>query len=238
MIRPQIFTAKLADRIDLNPRFHHFYLELVHQPDVIEFEAGQYISLSLPDGSQERRSYSICSAPEKNHGFEMLIDYKPQGKGTKYLENLQFGEEIQFLAPMGLFTISTEVASNTLVLIANGSGIAPYRAMLQDQLQQKHNKNSITLYWGVRHEDELFWLDEFEELMDAFPNFQFHPVVSQAGDVWSLCRGRVTDCLSVHQLPENAEYFLCGSNPMIESVLKIFEQKAIPKEKIHREKFY
>jgi NAD(P)H-flavin reductase len=239
MIRPQPFTAKLSDKIILNDKFQHLYFEL-EQPNVMEFEAGQYISLALP-GTSERRSYSLCSAPEKNHGFELMIDISPHGKGVQYLESLQFGQEISFLAPLGIFVVPPELSSlpnQPLTFIASGSGIAPFRGMLLDQLQQKNNKNTITLYWGIRHEEELFWLDEFEDLMVTHSQFKFHPVISQAKPEWPLCRGRVTDCLSVHQLPENADYFLCGSSQMILDMVQLLDQKGIPKQKVHREKFF
>jgi ferredoxin-NADP reductase len=239
MIRPQLFTAKLADKVVLNEKFQQLYFELT-QPSSMVFEAGQYISLSLPDG-QERRSYSICSAPDKTHGFEVLVDIAPQGKGVQYLQSLQFGQEISFLAPLGLFVVPEifpTLPNQPLVFIANGSGIAPFRSIVLDQLQQKQNQNKITLYWGVRHEEELCWLDEFEDLMASYPNFQLHLVISQAHPEWSLCRGRVTDCLLVHELPEYADYFLCGSAHMIDDMLELLRQKEIPKAKLHREKFF
>lgn len=238
-IRPQIFSAKLADKTILNGKFQQLYFELL-QPNTIAFQAGQYISLSLPN-TQERRSYSICSEPSKNHGFEVLLDITPQGKGTLYLQNLEFGQEINFLAPLGLFMVPEQLPTlpnQPLIFVANGSGVAPYRSMLLDQLEQKQNHNKIILHWGLRHEEELFWLEEFEELMKTYPNFRFHPVISQAKPEWSLCRGRVTDCLNVHDLLEYADYFLCGSSQMIDDMVQLLNQKEIPKHKIHREKFF
>lgn len=238
-VRPQVFTAKLSDRVILNEKFHHYYFEL-EQPSHIEFKAGQYISLSLPDG-QERRSYSICSAPDKDHGFEVLLDIAPQGKATKYLENITFGQEISFLAPLGLFVVPEELTTlpnQPLVFIATGSGIAPYRGLLLDQLQQKNNRNQMTLYWGMRHEDQLIWLDEFEDLMVSYPNFKFHPVISQAKPEWPLCRGRVNNCISAHPQLEFADYFLCGSSQMIDDMVQLLSQMGVPKAKIHREKFF
>jgi|SRR5579859_1056941 len=239
MTRPQQLTAKLSDKTVLNEKFTQFSFELA-QPHRLEFSAGQYISLALPNEKGERRSYSICSSPENDHGFEILLDITPMGKATQYLNNLKFGEEIQFLAPLGLFTISPELEKKQqpLIFVATGSGIAPYRSMLADQLQQKRNGAKIILYWGLRYVQELFWEEEFEEMETAFPNFQFHPTISQPVPEWTLCRGRVTNCLSVHQQPTDADYFLCGSSAMIDDVIKLLHEKNVPKEKIHRELFY
>jgi Na+-transporting NADH:ubiquinone oxidoreductase subunit F len=234
MIKPQQFTAKLADKIILNEKFVHYTFELI-EPNTMEFEAGQYLSLALPEGGL-RRSYSICSAPSNTHGFELLIDQGPHGPGCIYLENLKFGEEVRFLSPLGFFTVRDPVAP--IILVATGSGIAPMRSMLLDLLQTKKSQQAILLQWGMRHESDLFWTDEFSELMDDFPNFKFHPVISQPTPEWPLCRGRVTDCLTVHELVPTAHYYLCGNSNMLEDVMKVLASRGVTQDHVHHEKFH
>ena len=239
MIKPQLFTARLADRLILNPKYQQLFFELTG-PHLMEFEAGQYVSIALPNSS-DRRSYSICSGPAKNDGFQIVLDITPNGKGVQYLTGLKIAQEIEFLAPLGVLTVPAELSSASdqpLIFVATGSGIGPFDSILEDQLQTKQNKNEITLYWGMRHEDDLFWLDEFEEMMDAFPNFHFHPVLSQPSPAWSLCRGHVTDCLLVHEQPANAHYFACGGHSMVPDVEDLITKKQIPKTNIHVEKFF
>jgi ferredoxin-NADP reductase len=48
----------------------------------------------------------------------------------------------------------------------------------------------------------------------------------------------VTDCLSVHQLPENAAYYLCGSSQMIDDVSQLLIKKEVAQDNIHFEKFF
>ena len=119
-----------------------------------------------------------------------------------------------------------------------GSGIAPLRSIIFDLLQVKQEKRPITLHWGLRYVDSLFWENEFQDLVERFPNFHFHPVISRAVDGWTLCRGRVTDCLSTHELVPNAGYYLCGGKPMIETVVTLLTDKGIAPEHIHHEKFF
>ena len=236
-MQPTHFTARLEEKQTLNDRFFHFHFELT-QPHVMEFQAGQYVSIKVgPDG--DRRSYSICSTPDINHGFELLIDVQPDGKGCKYLCQLKFGDEIELLAPMGQFMIQTEPREKEIVLIATGAGIAPYRAMILDQLQAKRDQRPITLHWGMRHTQELFWLDEFEQLMENFANFHFYPVLSQPERDWTLSRGRVTDVLTAEaSLSREAGYYLCGNSTMIQDVKKLLLSKGIPETNIHHEKFF
>jgi len=125
-----------------------------------------------------------------------------------------------------------------LVFVATGAGIAPFKSMIEDQLRNKQDQRQITLHWGMRQPKSLLWLEEWQELVEAFPNFHFHPVLSKAPEAWTLCRGRVTDCLSIHQLPTSAAYFLCGSKAMIEDTTNVLTQKGVSKELILLEKFY
>ncbi|NCN82693.1 MAG: hypothetical protein GW947_01885 [Candidatus Pacebacteria bacterium] len=233
---PKQYRAKLEDKQQLNERFVQYYFELV-EPNELVFSAGQYASLKVSEKG-ERRSYSICSSPAVSHGFELLIDHQPAGVGCTYLENLQFGQEIELLAPLGIFTIVADEAETSLALVATGSGIAPFRSMLLERLQVVKDTRPITLYWGMRHANTLFWEDEFEELAQSFPNFSFHPVLSQAEQAWPLCRGRVTDCLNTHEQAAGVGYYLCGSTKMITDVSQTVLAKGVTEQRIHHEKFY
>jgi len=90
----------------------------------------------------------------------------------------------------------------------------------------------------------MVWVEEFENLVEHFPNFSFHPVLSKAPEEWPLCRGRVTDCLGIHNLssgdvtPEETGYYLCGNTHMIEDVKKTLANRGINESNIHHEKFY
>lgn len=233
---PQQFTARLSDKQIYNPKFERYVFELT-QPTTMNFAAGQYVSFVVsPEG--HRRSWSIASSTEVNHSFEIVIDPAPMGMGTQYLHGLKLGDEVKLLGPLGQFVIDDSGAEQAIVFVATGVGVTPFRAQILDLLQVKNDSRPITLYWGLRHAEDMIWQDEFAELSKSFPNFQFHPVLSQAPQEWTLCRGRVTDCLTVHALPENAGYYLCGNERMISDVRALLEGKGVAPERIHREKFY
>jgi NAD(P)H-flavin reductase len=245
---PKQYTAKLEEKIEFNSKYTQYDFELL-EPNVMEFLAGQYVSVKVSEAG-ERRSYSICSSPAVQHGFQLLVDLEPQGVGAKFLQNLTFGDSINFLGPLGRFVLQddfsllpgklpeTVLPEEAIVLIATGSGIAPFRSMVLELLQERKDTRPIILHWGMRHAEQLFWEDEFAELMEAFPNFKFHPVVSQPIAGWSLCSGRVTDCLQVHAQPKNAGYYLCGNETMVQEVSQVLTTQGVQLENIHHEKFY
>ncbi len=236
MTTPQRATARLADKRVHNDKFIQYVFELI-EPNEIAFQAGQYVSMQVSERG-ERRSYSISSSPAVTHGFELLIDITPQGLGTQYLGALEFGQTVNILMPMGMFTIADHSQEDSLKLIATGSGIAPFKSMILDQLQIKHDTRPITLHWGMREVRQMFWQDEFQELAESFPNFHFHPVISQATPEWPLCQGRVTDCLKTHEFSPKAGYYLCGNAPMVKDVMAFLQEKGVKADQVHHEKFF
>ncbi|MDR0463318.1 MAG: hypothetical protein LBG64_03815 [Pseudomonadales bacterium] len=214
---PQLFKARLEERIDLNDRYSEYHFELVSPNEIIRVP-GQYVSIKIDDKTW--RSYSMTDRSDITHGFELLVDHQPDGVGTNYLKNLSFGDEVDVLGPLGHFTLNATVAKAT-TLIATGSGIAPVRAMLLNLLQLSRDDRPIKLYWGMRYESELFWLDEMLELQEGFANFTFVPVISKPSENWTLSTGRVTDMLKHDELLKDSDYYLCGRQQMIEQCVEI-----------------
>lgn len=233
---PKVYTARLADRFIHNPKFTQYSFELV-QPNQMKFDAGQYASVSV-DAAGHRRSYSICSTPDNDHGFDLFVDVEPNGLGVQYLDKLNFGDTISLLAPMGQFTIQSTDPAVPIVLVASGSGIAPLRSMLYDQIQKHGHERNLTLYWGIRHEVDLCWTNDLKDLVSNFPNVSFHPTISRATDQWPLCHGRVTDCLLVHEIDLTAEYYVCGNQQMILDTISVLTKRGVPEAQIFHEKFY
>lgn len=234
----QPYLARLEEKTELTPKYTEYSFELI-KPHRLEFQAGQYISLKVNEEGL-RRAYSISSPPDVKHQFELLVDLSPDGPGIKFFKNLEFGQEVEFLAPVGQFVVPADLPNTIdhLVFVATGSGVAPFKAMLEDELRNKQTEREIILHWGQRHAQDLFWLDEIRELADSFSNFHFDPVLSQAPERWTLCRGRVTDCLTVHQQPANAAYFLCGGKGMLQDVTQLLTEQGVASSLIFTEKFH
>lgn len=228
--------AKLADKQVFNNKFTQYTFGFI-APHKMLFDPGQYVSMVV-DEQGDRRSYSISSKPENQMGFDLLIDHTPQGVGTQFLQNLELGAEVDVMGPLGRFIFQPGGSEEELIFIATGSGIAPFRSMIMSLLQEGTERRPMTLYWGMRFVEELFWLDDFQGLAENFSNFKFHPVISQAVEQWPLCRGRVTDCLNIHGTPVNAAYYLCGNAHMIADTRALLEQKGVAEENVHFEKFF
>ncbi len=239
--KAQKYTARVSDKYYLteNEKFLYVKFELV-LPDRITYLAGQYVSIKVNEQG-ERRSYSIASSSDDNHGFHILAEMIEGGKGSEFLKHAAIGEVVEVLAPLGRFVVK-EQSNNKLLFVATGSGIAPIYSMINDLLINKHETRQIRLHWGMRNQANLFWVDNFERLMEAYPNFVFDLVLSQPSEGWDLCSGHVQDCLK-RDFPSTGsglkgwEGYVCGAPKMVEEVVPLLTELGIPVENIYHEKF-
>ena len=102
-----------------------------------DFKAGQFVTLGLhvpSEGKTIRRAYSIASPPEQKRRFELYVRWvrKPvPGRLTTELFNKKEGDEILWVKPTGIFTISEKMPDGRpddrrMVLIGGGTGLAPF----------------------------------------------------------------------------------------------------------------
>lgn len=233
----QVYRARAADHILLKGKFQYLTLELI-EPQTLSFQAGQFIMMTVP-GMTAKRSYSIASSPADTHKIDLLVDVSPQGDGSLYLQSLNPGEEVEFMAPAGQFTVASDPSETKLIFVATGSGISAVRSMILDQLQVKADPRRLHLHWGMRYAQDIFWEDEFRLLEKQFPNFHFDLVISKPPEGWPLCTGHVTDCLNHHYLDHpSAGYYLCGNHRMVEDLGAFLKSKGVPDSHFHHERFY
>lgn len=230
---PKQMTAKLSDRIIYNDRYCQYHFELV-EPFKIHNQAGQYVMLQIDEKTM--RAYSMCDRPDIDSSFEILVDQQPAGAGTTFLKNLPLGAEVKLMAPLGQLYVPTDSPAKQLILVATGSGISPFKAIVTDQLQLQNNPRPITLIWGMRHDSEFFWLDFFTDLAQNYPQLTFIPVVSQPSPDWALATGHVTDFVDKLDFTDS-QVLLCGNPKMIEANKALLEKHQLQPSQIIIEQF-
>lgn len=231
-----LVKARLANKIVHNDKYLQLSFELL-QPFVQPFQAGQYVSIKVGENG-DLRSYSICSSPENQQSFDLLLDVTPQGLGTTFLQQLAVGAELEILGPLGRFCVADDQSQVPAVLIGTGSGVAPLRSMVYQQLKLFKNSQTVQLLWGERFAKDLIWLDEFAELVKNYSNFIFTPMVSKPEPTNQFQAGRVTALLETMDLPVGAYYYLCGNKDMIADATRILQTRGVPETQICFEKFY
>ena len=240
--KAQKYVVRVSDSYYLNENesFILLKLELV-TPDRITFQAGQYVSIKVNELG-ERRSYSIASTPDNNHGVTLVAEIIPGGKGSEYIKGLKPGDTVELLAPLGRFIVDLETMpkERKLLFVATGSGIAPIYSMINDLLINKKERRPIRLHWGMRDEGHIFWFDNFQRLAEEHPYFVFDMVLSKPQEEWELCTGHVQDCIGRDLGKEKMgdwEGYVCGSPKMVEELKTLLIKMGMPEEQVHHEKF-
>jgi phenol/toluene 2-monooxygenase (NADH) P5/A5 len=205
----------------------------------MHFQAGQYINLQLPDGIGSR-AFSVASAPADGSEIELNIRIVPGGRGTAYVhEQLQVGERVGITGPYGRFFVKKS-ARTPVIFMGGGSGLSSPRSMILDLLAEGFDL-PITLIYGQRNRDELYYHDEFLAMAQQHENFSYVPALSHEPEDsdWQGFRGFVHDAAKAHFDNDfrGHKAYLCGPPLMIDSCISTLMQGRLFERDIYTEKF-
>ena len=226
--------AKLIEWEEIAPGVRHFVFE-ARQMARLDFVPGQFVSLTdSVDSRAITRAYSIASAPGEGNRFELCLNRVDDGAFSPHLFALSPGDAVEMQPPLGTFTLRQPVRDS--LLIATGTGIAPFRSMLKIALQP--NSPAFTLLFGVRHESHLLYRQEFEEMEREFPQFRFWPTLTQPGPDWRGRTGRVqTHLTEAIAGRKDIDIYLCGLRPMVDDVRQVLKGMGFDRKQIRYEKY-
>jgi ferredoxin--NADP+ reductase len=196
------------------------------------FVPGQYATLGLPDadkpGGLLRRVYSIASPPGLDH-LEFYIQLVQDGEFTRELWPLGPGEPL-FLSPKlgGKFTLEAVPDDADLLLVATGTGLAPFVSMLR-HFQGSGRWRRCVVAHGARDESELGYRALLERLAADDRSLTYLPMLTRQPDdrTWAGLRGRVQGLLEGDAYldhvgapldPARCHVFLCGNPAMIDDM--------------------
>ncbi|VVE37005.1 NO-inducible flavohemoprotein [Pandoraea soli] len=211
-----------------------------------EFAPGQYVSVSvtLPDGLQQRRQYSLSDAPQAAHWritvkAEAADETKPAGQVSNWLHaHVKAGDRLLVSAPYGEFTTSLDEA-RPLVLLSAGVGITPMMSMVA-ALAAKGSRREILFAHAARHGSHVALRRHLTFAATQLPNlrvatfFETPQSHEREGADYSYA-GRMD--ISRLALPANADYLLCGPVPFMQTQWRALRDAGVPAERLHREVF-
>jgi ferredoxin--NADP+ reductase len=244
-------NATICDRHDLNE-----YISVVKiasdSGEVPAFEAGQYITLGLPESSADavgdgpepvrtsktglvRRAYSIASSPLVRESLEVFVVLVQRGELTEKLWTLYEGDRL-WMSPSvkGQFTLDAAPPDKDLVMVSTGTGIAPYMSMLRT-FRGTNRWRRFVLINGVRLAQDLGYQDELDAMCREDPTITYIPMVTREPEdsAWTGLRGRVQGILEPAKYeelvgarldPAQCHVFLCGNPAMIDTVEPMLQE--------------
>jgi ferredoxin--NADP+ reductase len=238
-------------REEVNPQL----VVLRVQPDdgLFAFTPGQFAVLGLlggeprvPEASAEdhpseadkliRRAYSIASSSVERRYVEFYLTLIVSGQLSPRLFALKHGSRL-FLGPKasGVFTLDRVPAFKSVILVATGTGLAPYISMLRTMLVNDTHRRFVVLH-GARYSWDLGYRGELESLARLRPNFIYIPSITrpdedpsfrgQAGRVQVLLeQGVIEREANVRLDPAQVDVFLCGNPDMVSAVKTLLEAR-------------
>jgi glycine betaine catabolism B len=229
-------TGKVIRIEDHTHNTKRFFIE-VPELDKFDFIPGQFVTLDLPiheKPNKRWRSYSIASWPDGTNVFELLIVLAENGLGTTYLFNeISVGSELTFRGAQGVFTLPEQLDKD-IFLICTGTGIAPFRSMINYIHLHSIPIKNIHMIFGCRTKDDLLYYDELKEMEQKVHGFHYHPTLSR--EEWEGHTGYVHAVYEeLCKEKQEAKFFLCGWKLMIDEAKKRIQEMGYDRKAIHQE---
>jgi ferredoxin-NADP reductase len=224
--------ARLVSSVELAPLTRQFTFETEGE---LSFVPGQFLSLVAESGGKTiTRAYSIASAPDGNR-FDLCLNLVEDGAFTPTLFGLSPGDEVEYKGPYGVFVFRDPPSDS--ILVATGTGITPFRSMLQERLPRE-SERQFTLIFGARHEHGLLYQEEFRELAQRYPNFRFLPTLTRPGGSWAGLSGRVHAHVDLELgARRDVDVYICGMAEMVNELRSALKAKGLDRKRIIVEKY-
>jgi len=234
-------SAFFSERVT---RVHHwndtlFSFETTRDP-ALRFRNGHFVMIGLPvDGKPLLRAYSIASANHEEH-LEFLSIKVPDGPLTSRLQHLKVGDTLLVgRKPVGTLVIDDLNPGRRLILLASGTGLAPFMSIVQDPETYERFEEVVLLH-GVRLVSELAYREFLtqtlpnDELLGELvkPALRYVPTVTREP---FERQGRVTELLNDHRAgdvfggrpldPREDRVMICGGPAMLADLRAILDQR-------------
>jgi ferredoxin-NADP reductase len=239
---PETFSATLVSAQALSPRVRSLTFERTDGKP-FRCQSGQWVSAVLPvvdaKGKAVRRSYSIASAEHGRPQFELAVTHVPGGVGSSWLHQMPVGTALEMKGPQGSFLF--EPHGGPSLMVATGTGIAPFRGMVADALRAQVTA-PIWVLFGVRSLDDALYRDEFERLSAQHTNVRLLLSLSRPSADGSFKTGYVQqhvlslwEELKGHGTPHA---YVCGVSKMLLEVRDLLKsQGGAERQQLHLERY-
>ncbi|MNZ50403.1 3-ketosteroid-9-alpha-hydroxylase reductase subunit [compost metagenome] len=195
------------------------------------YKAGQFLTFRVPvDGKRLTRCYSMSSAPESDVLLKVTVKRVDGGRVSNWMNDaVHAGDDLEVLPPAGHFHLGAE--QRDLVLFGGGSGITPVYSILKAALRTRECR--IRLIYANRDESSVIFRDELRELAKA------HGDRLQVIHVLDSLQGFLTAADVRHLVRDqrDAEFFICGPGPFMDTVEGTLLELGIDTSLIHVERF-
>lgn len=198
------------------------------------FHAGQFVQIvAEQNGVLCSRYFSISSSPDhyaRTGLIELTIRVQDKGRITPWLRHhFADGGWVRISAAQGDFVLPQ--SDEPVLLLAGGSGITPFRSML-NQLRAQNDNRDVQLLYFARDARHFLFQDEFNRLQLDNPQLNITLLDNEQ-------HGLISAELLQQYCPDFArrQILICGPAPMIALSRNILTDLQVPQQNIGFEYF-
>ena len=192
------------------------------------------------------------ATPPWDRANNKWMDVNP-GICSSYVFSRKVGDKVTISGPYGEFFIKE--TESEMLYVGGGAGMAPMRSHLFHLFHTLKTGRKVTYWYGGRSKRELFYMDDFKKIEKEFPNFKFYVVLSDPlpEDNWTVKKSLddaegdgflgfvhqavIDNYLTIHDEPEEIEFYFCGPPMMNQAVLKMVDDFGVPPENVSFDDF-
>jgi ferredoxin--NADP+ reductase len=230
-------------------------LVLIHHDHAVRYLEGQSVGIIVPglgeDGRPHRpRYYSVASSRQGDDLFGTTLTLcvkrvffqdvetgeEKAGLASSYLCDREPGDELQLIGPVGRKFLLPANDTTDLILIAVGTGIAPFRAFVHYLYRVKGSwRGRVRLFFGSRTGMESLYMNRenddiglyiqeetfaaFRALSgvqsdDAEHGLVQHRLIENRAEIWDILSAK------------NFSIYICGMKTMGDSAQRVFRDIA------------
>ncbi|MCR4369230.1 MAG: FAD-binding oxidoreductase [archaeon] len=197
-----------------------------------DFKPGQFVMVQLlGKETVPKRAYSISSSPTRNETLEITVKQMPDGWVSKLLNGVRAGDEMMVDGPYGHFVFDPE-KMKSIVLLAAGSGIAPFRCFCQ-YIEDKKLGTKVHFVYSSKTEEDIIFRDTLKGFAKRNKNLSLLLTLTRE-EKEGYHSGRIDEEMVKDITKKNpgAFYFICGPPKMVAGTKALLEAAGIPKEGI------
>jgi NAD(P)H-flavin reductase/hemoglobin-like flavoprotein len=208
----------------------------IHPEQPLDYRPGQSVAMEIPYRPRRWRYFSPANAPRQDGSFELHIGLVPGGQVSgPAVRSLKRGDAVRIGAPVGESLKLPEDTGRDVLMIAGGTGLAPFRAMLEqlDRRAATQQVPRVHLFHGARMPWNLYEHKQLSNLTQR-PWFSYTPVVSDDTS-YPGRRGQVGAVAAGHGPWADRTALVCGSPAMVRHTVAELTAAGVPATAIHTE---
>mgnify|MGYP001558239038 CR=1 FL=1 len=230
---PAEIIAKIKEVIQRNYNVKSIRLEI---PGVLDFKAGQFLSVKLQNNPQLKRYLSISSSPTEL-GYLEFTKKLTESDFSKSLNNLAAGDQVTIQYPFGKFVLDETFPK--IAFLSGGIGITPIRSICK-YVVDKNLGLDIVLVYANRSVKDVVFKDDFDALVKSYSALRVAHVLCETEPGFACTVGRINSEVIKNEIPDyrTRKFYLCGPPQMVEAMRKMLaEDLGLPVERIVTENF-